>query len=339
MSLSLPFRLLRMTGILLASVAGSLLVLWAFGAIWYDSPLPSVGRKIAALLFVVLFGFLWFTRKWKHRAAALCMIGAIMAWWFTLSPRDDRPWQPDVARTASAEIRGDEVIIRNVRNCDYRTETEYTPQWETRAVKLSEINGIDIALTYWGSPYMAHPIISFQFTDSPPLCFSIETRKEIGESYSSIGGFYRQYELIYVVVDERDVIRLRTNFRKGEDVHLYRLNITPEQARERFMDYVNALNKLHSEPHWYNAATTNCTTAIRTQHAAKERAPWDWRILVNGKSDEMLYERGALKTGGLSFPELKRRSLINPLVHDKSDAPDFSTLIRSNLPSEPTNQP
>jgi len=339
MILSRPFGLLRKTGILLAYVAGALVLLWTFGAIWYDSPLPSAGRKITAVLFLGLLGYLWFPRKWKQRAVALCLTGSVMAWWFTLSPREDRPWQPDVSRTASAEIRGDRVIIHNIRKCDYRTETDYTPRWETRTVELSEITGIDVALTYWGSPYMAHPIISFQFTDSPPLCFSIETRKEAGESYSSIGGFYRQYELIYIVADERDVIRLRTNFREGEDVHLYRLNITAEQARERFMDYVNALNKLHSEPHWYNAATTNCTTAIRTQHAAKERAPWDWRILVNGKSDEMLYERGALKTGGLPFPELKRRSLINPLAHDKGDAPDFSTLIRSNLPTETTPPP
>lgn len=339
MSLALPFRLLRMTGLIIAYVAGALLVLWAFGALWYDSPLPSVGRKIAAVLFLGLLGYLWFPRKWKQRAVALCLTGAVMAWWFTLSPREDRPWQPDVSRTAYAEIQGDVVIFHNVRNCDYRTETDYTPRWETRTVRLSNLTGVDMALTYWGSPYMAHPIMSFQFEDAPPLCFSIETRKEIGESYSSIGGFFRQYELIYIVADERDVVRLRTNFRTGEDVYLYRLNLSPEQARGRFMDYVTALNKLHDKPHWYNAATTNCTTAIRTQHAAKNRAKWDWRILVNGKGDEMLYERGALKTGDLSFPDLKRRSHINPLVKAAADSPDYSTLIRSNLPSEPTNQP
>lgn len=333
-----PQRLCRI-GTVLASVTGALVLLWAFGAIWYDFPVSSQGRKMLAILFVIACGLLWFSGKWKFRGVSLCLPGAVMAWWFTLSPRSDRPWQPDVARTASAEVLGDVVIFHNVRNCDYRTETDYTPRWETRTVRISKIIGIDVALTYWGSPYMAHPIISFQFADSPPLCFSIETRKEIGESYSSIGGFFRQYELIYIVADERDVIRLRTNFRKGENVHLYRLRITPEHARERFMDYVTALNKLHAKPRWYNAATTNCTTAIRTQHAAKERAPWDWRILVNGKSDEMLYERGALQTGGLPFPELKRRSLINGLVHDSPNAGNFSDLIRSNLPTEPPNQP
>ena len=334
-----PSHLLRKFAFLLVTAAGALLLLWAFGALWYDLPVSSIGRKMVAFLLVVTCGLLWFAGKWKQRIAAACLIAAVMAWWFTQSPRDDRPWQPDVARTASVEIQGDVLIFHNVRNCDYRTETDYTPRWETRTVRLSNITGADMALTYWGSPYIAHPIISFQFSDSPPLCFSIETRKEIGESYSSIGGFFRQYELIYVVADERDVVRLRTNYRKGEDVYLYRLNLTPDQARERFMEYVKVLNELHAKPRWYNALTTNCTTAIRTQHTAKKRMPWDWRILANGKGDEMLYERHALRTGGLPFPELKLRSHINPLVRDAADAPDYSTLIRSNLPTEPTNEP
>ena len=127
-----------------------------------------------------------------------------------------------MAQEPWAEINGDEVTLHNVRNCDYRTETDYTPRWETRTVRLSQLTGIDLAINYWGSPWMAHPIASFQFADAPPLCFSIETRKEIGESYSAIGGLYRQFELIYIVADERDVIRVRTNFRHGEDVYLYR---------------------------------------------------------------------------------------------------------------------
>jgi Domain of unknown function (DUF4105) len=130
---------------------------------------------------------------------------------------------------------------------------------------------------------MAHPIASFQFADAPPLCFSIETRKEIGESYSAIAGFFRQFELIYVVADERDLIRVRTNFRRGEDVYLYRTTVPPEKARERFMDYIAALNELHAHPRWYNAATTNCTTSIRTQHAAAQRAPWNCAYCLMAK--------------------------------------------------------
>ena len=143
-----------------------------------------------------------------------------------------------MAQEPWAEVKGDEVTLHNVRNCDYRTEANYTSRWETRTVRLSQLTGIDLAINYWGSPWIAHPIASFQFADAPPLCFSIEARKELGESYSAIGGFFRQFELIYVVADERDVIRVRTKFRRGEDAYLYRTTAPPEKARERFMDYI-----------------------------------------------------------------------------------------------------
>ncbi|MES2438038.1 MAG: DUF4105 domain-containing protein [Verrucomicrobiota bacterium] len=286
---------------------------------------------VLALLFVLALIFI--RGRWLKLAAVLAGFATIAAWWFTLSPSNDRQWLGDVAKTASAEIAGDRITLHNVRNFDYRTETDYIPRWETRTVDLSKLTGIDMAINYWGSPYMAHPVISFQFSDSPPVCFSIETRKEEGESYSAIGGIYRQFELIYIVADERDVIRVRTNYRKGEDIYLYRLNISPENARGRFMDYVTALNELHAKPRWYNAVTTNCTTSIRTQHASAKRKPWDWRILVNGKADEMLYEQGAFRTGGLSFEELRKRSLVNAAARAANDAPDFSSRIRANMPS------
>ncbi len=168
--------------------------------------------------------------------------------------------------------------------------------------------------------------------DAPPLCFSIETRKEVGESYSAIGGLYRQYELIYVVAEERDVIRVRTNFRKGEDVYLYRTTLTPGQAQSRFLEYVATLNTLRENPRWYNAITTNCTTSIRTQRAATKRPPWDWRMLLNGKGDEMLYERKGIATADLPFAELKKQGLINLAAQAADASPDFSALIRKDRP-------
>jgi hypothetical protein len=233
---------------------------------------------------------------------------------------------------AWAEINGDEFTFHNVRNCDYRTDTDYTPRWETRTVRLSQITGIDLAIDYWGSPWIAHPIVSFQFADTPPLCFSIEIRKTVGQSYSTIGGLYRQYTLIYVVADERDVIRLRTNYRH-EDIYLYHTTVPPDRARERFLEYVHSLNALQANPRWYNAITANCTTSIRTQHPTKERVPWDWRILLNGKADEMMYAHGAFVTGGLSFAELKAHSLINARAKAADASPDFSELIRVGLPT------
>lgn len=325
-------RLLRGLAWTFAWLAAFVCGAWAVGALVFDFPWPALRGTAAVALAVAFVAALIFLRgKWRRLAAVFAGFTVVLAWWFTLKPSNDRPWQPDVARTAWAETTGDTVTLHNVRNCDYRTETDYTPRWETRTVRLSQLVGIDMAINYWGSPWMAHPIVSFQFADAPPLCFSIETRKETDESYSAVGGIYRQYELIYVVADERDVIRVRTNFRKGEDVFLYRLNISAENARGRFMDYITALNELHARPRWYNAVTTNCTTSIRTQHASEKRAPWDWRILVNGKGDEMMFERKAIASGGLGFAELKRRAYINERARAASTA-DFSPAIREGTP-------
>src|SRR5262249_57437647 len=206
----------------------------------YDFPVAKAaiawvfaGTLVAAIVFL--------RGSAKKLGAVFFVFGLVLAWWLTLKPSNDGNWQPDVAQVAWAEINGDEVTFHNVRNCDYRTATDYTPRWETRTVRLSEITSIDLAIDYWGSPWIAHPIVSFQFADAPPLCFSIEIRKAFGQSYSTIGGLYRQYALIYIVSDERDVIRLRTNYR-NEDIYLYHTMAPPDRARERFVEYVRSLN-------------------------------------------------------------------------------------------------
>jgi len=311
-------------------IAAVLCTAWAFGALYFDFPTASA---LAAILFaIILLAAIIFVRGqlWKL-AIVLGAFVLVVSWWLTLKPSNDRAWQPDVSQTAWAEINGDKVTIHNVRNCDYRTDTDFTPHWETRTVRLLQITGMDLAINYWGSPWIAHPIVSFQFSDGLPLCFSIETRKTIGQKYSALDGLYRQYTLIYVVADERDVIRLRTNYRR-EDVYLYRTLASPAQARERFLEYIKAMNMLHEHPRWYNEVTANCTTSIRTQRSVSERAPWDWRMLINGKADELLYERHAIATGGLPFSELKERSLIDARARVADNDPNFSRLIREGLP-------
>jgi hypothetical protein len=303
---------------------------WAVGALYFD--FPKAGPFAAILFVIALLAIFIFVRgKLLKLAIVFGAFAVVVSWWLTLKPSNDRAWQPDVAQTAWAEINGDEVTIHNVRNCDYRTQTDFTPHWETRTVRLSQITGMDVAINYWGSPWIAHPIVSFQFSDGLPLCFSIETRKTIGQQYSTLEGFYRQYTLIYVVADERDCIRLRTNYRR-EDVYLYHTLASPAQARQRFREYINTVNVLHENPRWYNAVTSNCTTSIRAQRAVKLRAPWDWRILLNGKADEMLYQDHAIATGGLSFTELKQRSLIDERARAADQNPDFSNIIREGLP-------
>ena len=304
---------------------------WATGALYFDFPILTLRAPVAIMFLIVLFvSVIFIPGKLRRLVAALGGFALVLGWWLTLKPSNNRPWPPDVAQTAWAEFNVDEVTIHNVRNCDYRTEADYTPHWETRTVRISQITGIDLAVNYWGSPWIAHPIVSFQFGDVPPICFSIETRKKLGQTYSTIGGLYRQFELIYIVADERDVIRVRTNYRKGEDIYLYRTTISPAQARERFLEYIHSLNAMRDKARWYNAITTNCTTSIRTQHAATERMPWDWRILVNGKGDELLYERGVLDHS-VPFAELKRRAYINARARAANNAPDFSERIRTHL--------
>lgn len=308
--------------------------LWAFGALWFDLPAVVVPRIWAALFAVlVAAGVVWLRPRWRARLAVAVMVLIVLAWWLSLKPQQFREWKPEVAQTAHAEIEGDIVTLHNVRNFDYRTETDFTPRWETRRLDLRNLRGADIFINFWGSPYMAHPIISFDFGADGRICFSIETRPEKGEAYSALGGLYRQFELCYVVADERDVIRVRSNYRKGEDVYLYHMRTS--DPRGAFMEYVRTLNELHQTPRWYNAITNNCTTAIRQQRDAEERQPWDWRILVNGYGDEMLYERGVLDRT-LPFADLKRLARVNDRAKAADQDPAFSAKIREGLPGMPS---
>ena len=309
--------------------------LWAAGALYFDLPVPwlqmplSLGYGLAMLAALFLVKGAW-------RALSVVALGfaAVLAWWLTIKPTGDRPWQQDVARPAWADLNGDEITIHEVRNFEYRTETDYTPRWETRVFHLSKLAGVDYAITYWGSPWIAHPMVSFQFSDALPLVFSVETRKAIGQSYSSIAGLYRQYELIYIPADERDVIRLRTNYRKGEDVFLYRTAIPAEHARALFLAYLDRLNRIHERPQFYNQLTDNCTTSIRLANveAQQEKAPpWNWRVLLTGKSDELLYQRDLIDRT-LPFATIKERSHINKKAQAADASLDFSQLIRAGLP-------
>ena len=326
-------RVFRWIVLALLFAIGGVAALWAIGAVHFDFPWQSLRVSASIVLALVFAATLISIRGvWRKLAALVAVFGIVLAWWLTLKPSNEGNWQPDVAQLARAEVDGDVVTLHNVRNFDYRSENDYTPRWETRRVRLSQITGIDLALNYWGSPWMAHPILSFQFADAPPVCFSIETRKKVGQSYSAIGGLYRQFSLIFIIAEERDVIRVRTNYRKGEDVYLYRTTITPAGARERFLQYVRSVNGINDKPRWYNAITTNCTTAIRHQHPASERMGWNWRLLLNGKADELMYERDAIVTSGLPFAELKQRALINSAAKAANDAPDFSARIRAGRP-------
>jgi len=304
-----------------------LLAVWAVAALYFDllSGIALRGLVASGCGIAMLGMLLVFRGRGKGIAICIAAFALVLAWWLRLKPSNDRAWQPDVAQTAWAEIDGDHVTIHNVRNCDYRTEGDYTPHWETRSFDLSQIRGMDIFLTYWGSPWIAHPIVSFQFGDNDHIAMSIETRKEVGEEYSAIRGFFRYYELIYTVSDERDVVRLRTNYRKGEETYLFHTLATPQHARSTFLNYLEKINHIRTKPEWYNALTNNCTTNITRLAGEPE---WDWRVLLNGHADRMLYERGDLATKNLPFDRFKEQAHINAAARAANDAPDFSRRIR-----------
>lgn len=321
-----------MSGFLLGWFILGCMVCWASMAIFYSN-LPAGIRPVAAALFAMgsLAAFVM-VRPHGRAVLGFCVIFAVLlAWWFNIPPSNDRDWQPDVAILPSAVIDGDRVTIRNIRNVDYRTEADYTVRHYDATFDLKALQNVDTYLVYWGSPVIAHTMMSFGFEDGRHVCFSIETRKRTGQKYSAIKGFFKQYELTYVVADERDVVRLRTNYRR-EEVYLFRLKTTPDVMRTAFLDYLRVVNRLRERPQWYNALTNNCTPTTRGHTAPyNPRERWDWRIIANGYVDRFMYEQGVLDRS-LPFAELKKRSLITDRANAAGDSPEFSALIRSGLP-------
>jgi Domain of unknown function (DUF4105) len=329
-----PLR--SVAGVVLVPIVVVAAVGWAALALWFDGPAsrPLAGTLAAAFVagVIAILVFLRPPRRGLVGVALLWLV--VLGWWLAIPARNDRDWQADVARLPTADFDGDRVTIHNVRDFDYRSETDFTERWEERTIDLSHVRGVDAFLSFWGPTLIAHTIVSWDFDDGPPLAISIETRKEVGESYSALRGFFRQYELYYVVADERDVVGLRTNHR-GEQVFLYRLRGSPEFARALLRSYLEEVNRLAARPDWYNAFTHNCTTTIRfhVQQAAVHN-PWNWRLLVNGKADELLYERGSVDTH-LPFAELRARSDVTARARAAGADRDFSERIREGLPPRP----
>jgi hypothetical protein len=323
---------LRLLGVLLFVGLG----LWSTLAIYYSNlPAPWLRGLATAVYPLSLIAVLVRVRPcWLARVIVLTSFALVVLWFLLIPPSNNRDWLPDVALLPFAEVNGERVTLHNIRNCDYRTETDYKVQHYDKTVELAKLQSIDFYVVYWGSPMIAHTMMSFGFGGDDYVCFSIETRKEKGETYSAIKGFFRQFELTYVIGDERDLVRLRTNYR-GEQVYLYRLNTDMAMARLVFLDYLKRVNRLKERPEWYNAVTANCTTMIRGHTKPYvQNAHFDWRILLNGRIDEMAYERKSLDQS-LPFVQLKEHSLINSRAKAADQDSAFSKRIREALPGTP----
>jgi hypothetical protein len=328
-------RLTRQIGIVLLAIAMLLLGIWCSVAIWYQC---GVGEPVRGFLAAATAAFTLFAvaclateRRWSLFAVYSAAAALFLAWWATISPTNDRNWAPDVARSVTATIDGDRLVVNNVRNFAWRSETDFDPIWEPRSYSLSHVTDVDLIMSYWMGEAIAHTIVSFGFDDGARLAFSIETRKEAHESYSSVAGFFKQYELAIVAADERDVVRLRSNVR-GEDVRIYRLRMTPSNARRLLREYLDEANELARTPRFYNTLTSNCTTLVfdmvRVIHPG---LPLDARVILAGYLPNYAYSVGATDSS-ISFEKLRELSRI----HDKAlraDAdPDFSARIREGIP-------
>ena len=317
----------------MAQIAKWSLAVWLFGLIAFAGPFPigflNLLLALAWLAALVVVSFRIDNLRKRYRPVLILLLLPLIPHTFR-QPSHDRDWEIPYQRTAWAEVSGETLTIHHFRSFDYAADGTPIPAWSTRSFDLAKLRGMDFFMSHWGSEWVGHPIFSFDFGSEGHLAFTIEARMEKGESYALFPGLYRQYELSYIPCEESDAVRVRTNFRKGENVRLYRTIATTEQARNRLMEFVASMNHLRDHPRFYNVLTSNCTTAVRSQMT--NRFPMDWRIILNGKLDAMLHERGILVTDGLSFAELSRRALINPQARAHPGVEGFSEKIREGVP-------
>jgi hypothetical protein len=309
-------------------------VLWAALALHF-APLvpPPGGDGLAALMLlgtVVAFG------RWPPiKACLVALIAPVLVFlaFLQLRPTNDGPWETEYAVLATAARDGDILHVSNIRNFQWTSATAATRGYYDATFDLNDVQGVDLVMSYWAGDTIAHVFVSFAFADGRHLAVSAETRRAVGQAYSTMGGFFRNYELIYVIADERDVIGVRTNLRH-ERVYLYRLRAPPEAARRLLLSYLEKVDALAKTPEFYNTVADNCTSNVISRIAAMPgsagRPPYSWKLLLSGYTDSYAYDLGRLDRN-LPFPELKLRSRLIDGI-DASIASDYSSAIRARLP-------
>jgi hypothetical protein len=313
----------------------ALLIAWATLAIYYSN-LPWAGVRLGLSIAFAAFA-IWavlLSRQRRMVAIASVLFLAVVAWWIAIPPSHHRNWRPEVAVMPRAVIDGDRVRLTGVRNFDYRSRNDFTVRHEEREILLSRLTDLDFYVSYFTDGPVAHTFVSFIFSDAPPLSISIETRPEVGEGFAPVASLFKQFELIYVVGDERDLVGVRTNHRR-ETVYLYRLNTSAADARRLLLVYLERINELADRAEFYDLLTNSCTiNIVRYANAAGRVGRFDIRHLLNGLIDSYLYHSGRVDTT-LPFSELRQRSLINEAAQAADGAPDFSERIRATLPTIP----
>lgn len=268
---------------------------------------------------------------WKK--ISLVAIVALLTTHFSIRPSNDRDWNLDQQVLPEISISGDEVSIKNIRNFTYRSPSDYTPGYYDKTFNISKLKNV----YYMVEPFSghgagaAHTLVSFEFEGDNFVAISVEIRKEIGESFSPIKGLLRQYELMYVIGDERDLIKLRSNYRKDK-VYLYPMAGSIEKKQALFLDMVTRAKELQQNPEFYNTLFSTCTTNLvaHLNKISPNRVPFSYKVLMPAYSDELAYDLGLIDTD-LSFEETRQKYLINDRAEKYANDPNWSIKIRENF--------
>lgn len=267
----------------------------------------------------------------KASIVASFAVLAGIVWWISIRPSNDRNWATDQAVLPEAAIKGNLIHLKNIRNFTYRTTENYIPRYYDKTVDLNKIKRV----YYIVEPFSdfkgaAHTFLSFEFDGPEFIAISVEIRKEQGESFSALKGLFKQYEIMYVIADEKDAIKLRSNYRK-DDVFIYPIKTTKERIQKLFFEMVQRANKLKTKPEFYNTLFNTCTTNIvhHVNTIVPGRVPFDPRILLPGYSDELAYELGLIDTD-LSFADARQKYHINERAEQYANDPNFSVKVRVN---------
>ena len=329
-------RFLRIAAKVLATLVVALAAIWGAFALWYQVPgghaLKAFGVTLWALLSFAMLVSLWHKRTALGLSGFAAAFAVLLVWWHQLPPSNDYIWAEDVAQMTTGTLDGNRVTLHNVRNFDWRSDSDYTQRWETRHYDLDHLTSVDVIMSYWSGPAIAHMLISFGFDDVDHVVFSVEIRRRQDEAFSEIGGFFKEFELSIIAADERDVIRVRTNVR-GEDDYLNRIKMPVSAMRSLFLAYIDQANSLVHTPRFYNTVTANCTTLV--YHMMKRIVgylPMNYSLLLTGYLPQYVYRIGGL-TPHYSFEELRERGRITERAKAADLIENFSTAIRRGIPS------
>jgi hypothetical protein len=326
---------LRFIATLLATLIVGSSAIWGACALWFQLQGGQALKTLSVLLWAG-FSLTLTIALWQGRTAAglvtfTAAFGALLIWWQRIAPSNDRIWADDVAQMTTGTADGNRITLRNVRNFDWRSNTDYTQRWETRHYDLDRLNSVDMIMSYWTGPAIAHMLISFGFDDGEHVVFSVEIRRERIESFSEIGGFFKEFELSVIAADERDVIRVRTNVR-GEDTYLYRLRMPVSAMRSLFLGYIDEANALVRTPRFYNTVTVNCTTLVyQMMQRIVGYLPLSYRLIFSGYLPEYVYRVGGLDQR-YSIKELRALGRISERARGAERSDTFSADIRRGIP-------